>query len=152
MSRSARNVLWVSGLLAAATVAAHAVAVEPVGAETCATCHPQAYAQWKRGPHALALERLSPSQRQDARCVSCHSPEQGAGLTGVQCESCHGGGRYYVPENVMRDPELSRLVGLTDPNEATCRRCHDASSPSLEPFHYEKKLERIRHWEAGHGK
>ena len=154
MRRTQRHVLVVSFVVAAlVVVATHAGAVtaEPVGAKSCAACHPSAYARWRRGPHALAMERLSPAERQDARCTTCHAPEKAAGLDGVQCETCHGAGRYYAPEYVMRDHELSRLVGLVDPNAATCRRCHDDSSPSLEPFDYAKKLEHIRHW-GGDGK
>lgn len=127
--------------------AAPSKAAPPVGASTCATCHPKAYATWKRGPHAHALERLSDSERHEQRCLQCHSPDSSVGLEGVQCETCHGSGRYYFPDYVMRDPELRKLVGLVTPDAATCKRCHDASAPSLVPFDYAKKVERIRHWQ-----
>lgn len=46
----------------------------------------------------------------------------------------------------MRDPELARAVGLRDPGERTCLRCHDESTPSLERFDYGRKLPLIEHW------
>ena len=78
--------------------------------------------------------------------MQCHEPSRTSGLKGVQCETCHGGGRYYFAEYVMRDAELARLVGLQDPDEATCLSCHDSNTPRLVPFDYEAARERIRHW------
>jgi hypothetical protein len=46
----------------------------------------------------------------------------------------------------MKDPELARLAGLTDPTEKSCRFCHDASSPSLKPFDFVSKLKLMDHW------
>ena len=47
----------------------------------------------------------------------------------------------------MRDKELREQLFLTTPDEKTCTRCHTESSPSLRPFVYEEKLEKIRHWQ-----
>lgn len=132
----------------AGTAGAPRISAPPVGAQTCATCHPKAYAIWKKGPHASALSRLTPTEQKEPRCLTCHAPEKAAGFDGVGCEACHGNGRYYFPEYVMRDPELRGLVGLKTPDAATCTRCHDASSPSLVPFDYAKDVARIRHWPA----
>jgi len=127
----------------------HAFAYDFLGAESCESCHPEAFAAWKAGPHARARASLSPSQQQDARCLSCHSPDEAQQkVTDVTCESCHGGGRYYSAVYVMKDAELSRLVGLNDPGEKTCRTCHDGSSPSLKPFEFVSKLKMIDHWTA----
>jgi hypothetical protein len=46
----------------------------------------------------------------------------------------------------MKDAELARLLGLTDPTEKGCRSCHDTSSPSLRPFEFAQKLKAIDHW------
>ena len=73
-------------------------------------------------------------------------------MAGVSCESCHGGGQYYVAAYVMKDPELARLVGLSDPSEKGCRNCHDASSPSLKPFDFVSKLKAIDHWSVAKAK
>jgi hypothetical protein len=48
----------------------------------------------------------------------------------------------------MRDPELSRAVGLLDPNEKICGACHNESTPSLMKFEYARKLPLIEHWIA----
>ena len=134
-------------LCAALCVASSALAADFVGPESCKACHPAAYAAWRSSKHARAFESLSPQEKKDARCVSCHAPDlRTQQVTGVSCEACHGGGQYYSPEYVMKDPELSRLVGLVDPSEKQCRNCHDASSPSLQPFDFREKLKLIDHW------
>ncbi len=140
-------------VLAAALVFAFgpaaALAQEFVGAESCKACHPEAYAAWRASKHARALDSLSPQQAKDARCVTCHAPDlREREVAGVTCETCHGAGQHYSPEYVMRDPELSRLVGLQDPSERSCRGCHDASSPSLQPFEFGRALGLIDHWSA----
>lgn len=138
-------------LLAAVVLAPFSVAVAAdfVGAESCKACHPEAYAAWRASKHARAFDSLSQEQQADARCVTCHAPDlAGQEIAGITCETCHGGGQYYAPEYVMRDPELSRLVGLNDPSEKLCRSCHDASSPSLQPFDFVEKLKLIDHWSA----
>ncbi len=118
-----------------------------VGAESCKGCHPDAYLSWKKSKHARAKESLSAAQQKDARCLSCHSPnEADQRSASVSCETCHGGGQYYATTYVMKDSELVRLVGLVDPSEKGCRTCHDASSPSLKPFEFVEKLKLIDHW------
>jgi hypothetical protein len=127
----------------------NAWAADPVGAESCKACHAEAYQAWKLSKHARAYEGLAPQQQSDARCVSCHSPGEAEQATaGVTCETCHGGGQNYASSFVMKDPELSRLVGLQDPSEKSCRNCHDAASPSLRPFEFVEKLKLIDHWTA----
>lgn len=122
-----------------------------VGPETCKACHPAAYEAWRATPHARARESLPERSRADARCLSCHAPDLDDGISGVSCEACHGPGRAYAARYVMRDPELSRAIGLVDPNERTCSSCHTDSTPSLVKFEYARKLPLIRHWE-GDGK
>lgn len=140
-------------LWAALLCSVSAFAYDFVGPETCRGCHPEAYARWKLGKHARAKDSLTPSQQKDARCLSCHSPnENDQGFAHVTCETCHGGGQYYTAAYVMKDPELVRLVGLVDPSEKGCRTCHDASSPSLKPFDFVEKLKLIDHWSAERAK
>ncbi|MGA9524143.1 MAG: multiheme c-type cytochrome [Myxococcaceae bacterium] len=136
-------------LLCSLAVATPVAAADFMGAESCKACHPEAYAAWRTSKHARAYETLSPQQKKDARCVSCHAPDlRVQGVAGVTCETCHGGGQYYSPEYVMKDPELARLVGLIDPSEKQCRSCHDASSPSIHAFEFGDKLKLIDHWSA----
>ena len=136
-------------LLAVSTVAG---ATDFVGPESCKGCHPAAYTAWQLSKHARATDSLSETQKKDARCLSCHAPDQAQGVANVSCESCHGGGQNYAPSYVMKDSELSRLVGLVDPSEKLCRTCHDASSPSLRPFNFVESLKAIDHWSAERAK
>ena len=129
----------------AALVARPAAAGDTVGPETCKACHPSAYEAWRASPHARAQESLPERHRNDARCLTCHAPQREDGLAGVTCEACHGAGRLYSARYVMRDAELARAVGLTDPTERTCAGCHTESTPSLERFEHAKKLPLIRH-------
>lgn len=121
-----------------------------VGAERCRACHTAQYEVWAAGPHARAMDPLSERERRDPRCTQCHTmapDETDASLTGIQCETCHGPGRWYSKDHVMRDAELRAALRFVVPDENTCARCHTASSPTLRPFSYAEALERIRHWE-----
>jgi hypothetical protein len=120
-----------------------------VGAERCRACHAEEYAIMARGPHARAYEVLGTKDRADPRCLSCHTlvpDDLSAGLLGVQCESCHGPGRHYSIDYVMRDAELAKLLSLAKVDDKTCLRCHTESSPSLNPFVVADKLALIKHW------
>src|SRR5947209_1730853 len=93
-----------------------------IGADRCRSCHAEQYAQWEKTPHARAFDVLSPKDRADPRCLSCHtmvSEDLGAGLTGIQCESCHGAGRNYAVPYVMRDDELKGILGLQKVDAST---------------------------------
>jgi hypothetical protein len=148
------------------------VAQGMVGAQRCGQCHAFAYKTWLAGPHAKAHLSLSAEQRADSRCSTCHgsAPDagaqgvqkpdaqgtvqpavQGAGhhpLVGVQCESCHGPGKYYQPDYVMRDRELSRAVGLQDLAPAQCQLCHTAGAPSVAEFNFKALWAKIDHSKA----
>lgn len=135
-------------LLAPWLALAPARAAEPVGAETCKVCHPAAYDLWRESAHARAWLVLPERSRSDARCTTCHAPEGARGQAGVTCESCHGNGQLYSLPFVMRDRELARALGLQDPGEKTCLRCHDEASPSLTRFDYARKLPLVEHGRA----
>ena len=123
-----------------------------VGAKRCQTCHTWEYQVWAKGPHATARQSLTPEQLKDGKCNSCHTmvpaelEEQK--FAGVQCESCHGGGRYYSPSFVMKDRELARAVGLVDPTAEQCQRCHNESAPSIKPFDFASMWAKIDHGRA----
>jgi len=145
-----RGVAWgvmVLVLGAAWSVNAH----NYVGVARCKTCHDFAYTIWKRGPHAKAHLDLSAEQRKDPKCNTCHSmtavSEVDENVQGGQCESCHGPGRYYYADYVMRDAHLARAVGLVEQQAQVCTRCHTAGSPSLEEFSYEAFWAKIDHGE-----
>ena len=124
---------------------AAALAGDYVGPEACRGCHPAAFASWREGPHARALESLPPARRADKRCLACHAPAAAEGQAGVGCEACHGPGRLYAAAYVMRDAELARAVGLAEAGERTCLPCHTESTPSLKKFEYAGKLKLIAH-------
>ena len=147
MGTRTRIAAFVTSLLASA-LPLGASGAEFIGPENCKVCHPAAYDAWKDSQHSRASASLSPKQQKDGRCLSCHSPEQARGNPDVGCETCHGGGQYYSPRYVMKDAELSRAVGMTDPGEKMCLKCHDATAPSLSPFKFVDKLKLIDHWSA----
>ncbi|MBK9519521.1 MAG: hypothetical protein IPO09_19785 [Anaeromyxobacter sp.] len=122
-----------------------AAAGDLVGPETCKACHPGAYAAWREGPHARALESLPERSRGDQRCLSCHAPAAEAGQAGVGCEACHGPGRAYAARYVMRDAELARALGLVVGGERACLGCHTETTPGLRRFDYQQKVKLIAH-------
>jgi hypothetical protein len=135
------------------TLGAGVQAYDFLGAESCQACHADAYASWRASAHARAKDVLSPTQQKDARCLSCHSPNDvDQKQAGVTCETCHGGGQYYSPKYVMKDAELARLAGLVDPTEKACKACHDASSPSINPFDFATQLKAMDHWSTERAK
>ena len=70
-------------------------------------------------------------------------------FAGVGCESCHGAGAGYAPDDIMRDRPLARLLGLRDlstpaARAALCASCHRAST-RLAPFDPVAAWKAIRH-------
>ena len=128
----------------AVVLAASAMNKEFVGARACGKCHPSALAAWKKSPHSGANAALPKQNVNDPRCMRCHG-DGDADLGAVQCESCHGAGRYYAKRHVMKDKELSRIVGLIDVTEEVCRRCHTDGAPNVQPFDQERMWGHISH-------
>ena len=121
-----------------------------IGAKRCGSCHSFAYERWKSGPHARAHQSLTAEQLADPKCNTCHAmvPEENAErFAGVQCESCHGPGKYYHPSYVMKDHELSRALGLAEPTAETCTQCHSQGVPTIQGFDFERMWSRIAHGE-----
>ncbi|MBJ80062.1 MAG: hypothetical protein CMH60_01970 [Myxococcales bacterium] len=128
-----------------------------VGAAKCGSCHEAEYQKWLAGPHAKAHKSLTSEQLADSKCNTCHTLvpfNTDKRFLGVQCEQCHGGGKVYHKEYVMRDKELARAVGLVVPKAADCQTCHTADSPNIKPFNYDELWMRIAHGAsaAAHGK
>ncbi len=124
-----------------------AAAQNYVGPERCRTCHEFEFQVWDRSAHRRAQLALSDEQRSDAKCNTCHTmkAETGNADTAVTCERCHGPGRYYHPEYVMRDHELARAVFLVDPKPEHCQQCHTEGTPSIRPFKYDEMWAKIDH-------
>jgi hypothetical protein len=85
------------------------------GPESCAECHLDEIAAWRKSAHfktfnelhrtpeaAAILQKLGLSKMKgETRCMDCHylnRPEEGAlqSTNGISCESCHGPGRDWV--------------------------------------------------------
>ena len=123
-----------------------------LGAAACGACHqgPKSGYQlslWRMSPHALAYADLatpkaaeiakkmgvSEKPQLSAACLKCHVTGGGPGaavaktydlMEGVGCESCHGAGSEYAPEQVMRDRAAALRSGLRPVTAQTCKACH----------------------------
>lgn len=117
-----------------------------IGAAACGSCHQDQYRDWLATPHARAWSVLGPAEREDPRCVGCHTTSDRPGARGVQCESCHGPGADYWPDFVMRDRPLAGALGLKKGDSAAvCARCHTPDTPAILPFDIRRALPRVRH-------
>ncbi|RJO64902.1 MAG: hypothetical protein C4523_17875 [Myxococcales bacterium] len=147
-----RNLLIILALFATVFAAwpLLAFAGDPLaGAENCRACHPAQYEAWKTGPHGRAKDTLPPEQRKDSRCIGCHSPSQRDGVEQVQCEHCHGNGRYYTKDFIMRDKMLAEAVGLKARDFTTCLQCHQGDTSSIMPFDAKTAWTRLPHSRTG---
>jgi nitrate/TMAO reductase-like tetraheme cytochrome c subunit len=114
-----------------------------VGASECKNCHEATHVAWAKSKHATAIMRLSPAEKSGGACIRCHvtgSPEQIAAEKdmpshpGVQCESCHGGGRAHVEAAKAGDAAKVHLVKA--PDEKSCATCHNDTGPHFKGFFY----------------
>lgn len=132
---------------------------EYIGAAKCKMCHnkPATGAQykiWAEGPHANAMESLKGDEKNDPKCLKCHSTAGGvdedliATLTvdeGVSCESCHGPGSAYKTNPIMKDQAKSLANGMIMPTEQVCKTCHNEESPNYKGFNYDEYVAKIAH-------
>ena len=132
------------------------------------------YEIWVKSAHSKAYDVLAAPEakelaekngiidpQKDSKCLKCHTtghdaPPELKGekydiTEGVGCESCHGAGGDYYRSKVMKgitngsiDPQS---VGLTIPNEDTCKECHNANDimPIKENFNFKKMWAKIAH-------
>jgi hypothetical protein len=120
-----------------------------MGSKACESCHPAHYRKWFLSPHAKAYRSLKGTEKNDSRCLRCHTtgfrgqdnPEPS--LTGVQCEACHGPSSRHAADGTSspvptpnfdcRDCEIRKI----------CMPCH---TPKKSPgFDFNRYYERIRH-------
>jgi len=145
-----------------------------VGASKCKTCHKKElignqYGAWEKAGHSKAFETLKgekakaiakekgiagpPSEA--AECLKCHATAAGLGPNdaekplsnsdGVQCESCHGPGSAYKKKKTMADHKKSLAAGLVIPDEKTCVKCHNDTSPTWTGFNFAEAKKKIDH-------
>ena len=115
------------------------------GDRACRICHAREFADWSLTRHACAWDTLvRMSRQQDTACTRCHvvafdglggfiSAESSPHLTGVQCESCHGGNGCKAFTGKPAEPVKA----------AACQKCHDEMhSPR---FDFETARRRVLH-------
>ncbi len=144
-------------------------AAKYTGSHACAECHdaPEKgfqFSRWRETKHARAYETLgTPAAREIAMktgvagdpqtsvaCLKCHSTayhRASAGvaetysiLEGVGCESCHGAGSAYAPEDVMKDKPRAVAAGLLPVQKSTCLACHEQAHGKSFDFETASKL------------
>jgi len=96
------------------------------GANNCAQCHSKIYENWKKSVHFKTADVLTEKDKKNPKCVSCHKPSKKD--VGVGCESCHGEGKHYAKDFVMKDKKLSKMLGLKKVTQKTCNKCHNKST------------------------
>jgi hypothetical protein len=144
-----------------------------VGVTNCKMCHqdPETgdqFGHWKKSKHAEALKTLSGKEAKDIgakmgiadpakdeKCLKCHvtgiaAPKDMKAKTwkeadGVGCESCHGAGKDYAKEDIMKDVKASMEKGLVLPDEKVCVKCHNKESPTFKEFKFEEMVKKVAH-------
>ncbi len=113
-----------------------------LGGSICARCHADAFAAWKKSPHAAALTALEAKAMDgSAECLKCHVtgysqpsgyPNAQTETGSVSCEECHGFGTLHGDKTFVAHPSAE-----------TCKVCHDTkNSPN---FDYKKYWGQIAH-------
>jgi len=127
-----------------------------VGVKKCKTCHIKVYQTWKETKHALAFDKLSEQEKQDAKCTECHTTGKDVNFPGIQCEACHAPGSKFTSATIMNkkkysaDPEGQRKMALEAgliiaPDEKNCKQCHNERSPHYKGFDFKARYEEIKH-------
>lgn len=135
-----------------------------VGSDKCKICHKgekhaMVFEKWMETKHAKALASLDATKAQDKdpKCLKCHTTGYGKGgygekgmealdLAAVGCEACHGPGSEYKAMTVMKDKAKAVAAGLIIPDEAVCKSCHNAESPTMKgEFKFADSFAKIKH-------
>jgi hypothetical protein len=131
------------------------------------------YVIWQNSAHAKAYTTLATEEakavakkasvegdpQSAAACLKCHvtafeAPASAKAASfdqteGVGCESCHGPGSLYKSMTVMKGlaagTQNPKAVGFLKADEATCKKCHNESSPTYKPFTFAEKWKVIAH-------
>lgn len=113
-----------------------------LGSQVCSRCHADAFAAWKKSPHATSLTSLETKAMEgSADCLKCHVtgynqasgyPASPAEMGTVSCEQCHGFGTLHGEKRFVARPAAE-----------SCKVCHDSkNSPH---FEYKKYWSQIAH-------
>lgn len=123
-----------------------------IGSERCKICHKEEYEKFAKTKHKDTSKSLSDQDKKNPECLTCHSMDKEGRFMEIGCEACHGGGKYYSEGYIMKDKELSRLIGLKRPNEETCKRCHNDDTPKINRMNIKQGLKEIEHKKKGSNK
>jgi hypothetical protein len=124
------------------------------GVKACASCHKPQARQWRKTPHAHAMDQLAAEGSDQVTCVICHATPRDSstpvdGIEGfrtdesVGCEICHGPGAAHAA-----DPAANPLWTLRTQEpacfvEGVCVRCHNAVRDP--DFAIDPALEAVKH-------
>lgn len=159
MKMNFRKLVFLLGMVVFLSSPAFAQTYKYIGADKCKVCHNkpnkgEQYNKWAADPHAHAMESLKGAEKEDPKCLKCHSTAAAidnslnGGIKveeGVSCESCHGPGSVYKSATIMRNRELALSKGMIMPEEKVCRTCHNEESPTFKGFNYDEYVARISH-------
>jgi hypothetical protein len=135
-----------------------------IGTDKCKMCHKgekhaMVFEKWSKTAHAKSMAGLDAAkgENKDPKCLKCHTTGYGAGgygsegmdavdLAAVGCEACHGPGSQYKSMATMKDRAKAVAAGLIIPTEATCKKCHNADSPTMKgEFKFAASAAKIAH-------
>ncbi len=121
------------------------------GSASCAECHDEEVAFWRKTKHASSLAALvGVGKQHHLDCIGCHVTawkqpsgpcriDQLQAFDHVGCEACHGPGAQHV-----ESPEASNIGAGTA--EETCRKCHDPdNSPHFKYATYRAQVVGVGH-------
>lgn len=154
-----KKLMFLLGLAIIFSSAAMAQDFKYIGAAKCKMCHNkpdkgEQFNKWEAGPHAKAMESLKGEEKNDPKCLKCHSTAASVDKSlvatikveeGVSCESCHGPGSAYKSAAIMKNQKLSLAKGLILPTEEVCIQCHNEESPTFKGFNFDEYVAKIAH-------
>jgi hypothetical protein len=154
-----KKLMFLLGLAIIFSSAALAQDFKYIGAAKCKMCHNkpdkgEQFNKWEAGPHAKAMESLKGEEKNDPKCLKCHSTAASVDKSlvatikveeGVSCESCHGPGSVYKSAAIMKNQKLSLAKGLILPTEEVCIQCHNEESPTFKGFNFDEYVAKIAH-------
>ena len=115
------------------------------GTQSCADCHADADAFWKKTVHARAWKTLEDRGQQfDFDCIGCHvtgwAKPGGSNLghndklRDVQCETCHGPGSIHVAKAGLETPAAIKLAPAADLCATECHTKEHSDTFQLEAY------------------
>ncbi len=120
-----------------------------VGEKSCKECHTKQHDFWLETGHAHAYAILERENKQfSVDCVGCHvtgweeeggfyQPKEVGNLKNIQCESCHGPGKFHIESELKNRKKTIRRI----PTEKSCLKCH--TDEQTDGFNFPVHLEMV---------